>query len=86
MFGIKYDIPEDWGIGLRLLPGESFSSPKFPLRIFIYSDGQTKAVYAQCGNEKYVKTNENEFTLYFHELCPEGPDIWIIGFDPEHTF
>ena len=46
MFGIKYDIPEYWGIGLRLLPGASFSSPKYPLRISIYSDGQTKAVYA----------------------------------------
>ena len=85
--GVTIARPNSNEFALKMQPGPSFASYRYPLHISILCESsQIKAVHAQCGNEEILKFNENDFTLYFNSHCPSGPSIYLLGFDSLHHY
>ena len=85
-FGIRKKIVFSENLATFIRTGSWFSQTRFPLRINVEGKGRIRAVHAKCGHEEIVKYEENNFVLYFHESCENGPEIWIFGYDTEHEY
>ncbi|CAG9311913.1 unnamed protein product [Blepharisma stoltei] len=86
LFGIHNKIEGKTTLATHIHPGKEFSQSRYAIRIKIHSGGQIKGALASCAHEELVKFNETDFTLYFHEYCENGPDIWIFGYDREFNY
>lgn len=71
---------------VKLKPGSSFAQSRYPLKISIQGEGQIYAVHSRCGHEDIIKYKYNDFTLFFHEYCEDGPEIYIVGYDTHHNY
>lgn len=85
LIGSSLKIPEHT-YAVHVTPGPEFFNPRYPLHLTVHGEGQIRAVFAQCASEQIIKYNEHDFILYFNEVCPQGPDIWLIGFDTEFPY
>ncbi len=70
----------------KLKPGSSFAQSRYPLKIAIQGEGQIYAVHSRCGHEDIIKYKYNDFTLFFHEYCDEGPEIYLVGYDRDSRY
>ena len=86
MIGTKVQVETGKNLGLVFKAGRNLAEPRYPLHIRVIGEGQVQAVLARCGHEEIVKYNENDFVLYFHERCEQGPEIWMLGFDLEYDY
>ncbi|CAG9319881.1 unnamed protein product [Blepharisma stoltei] len=86
LFGIDYKIKGSDSVATHITPGLDFSQGRYPIRIKSKNDEKFSVIYGKCGIEEIVKYNENDFTFYFNEYCADGPDIWILGYDPEKVY
>ena len=86
VIGTKVQVETGKNLGLVFRAGRNLAEPRYPLHIRVIGEGQVQAVLARCGHEEIVKYNENDFVLFFHERCEEGPEIWMMGFDLEYDY
>lgn len=75
LFGYKIEIDGKSMMASFLNLGNEFSQSRFPIRIRVHGEGQIRGAFAKCSHEEIIKNNEHDFILYFHEYCPNGPDI-----------
>lgn len=86
LLGVKIPLKVGENLGNYINFGPQFSESRFPLHIKVLGEGQVQAVLAKCGHEEIIKYNENDFILYFHEHCTNGPEIWMLGYDEEFEY
>lgn len=84
--GVNLKVPIKENLATLIRLGPDFSTPRMPLRVTVLGEGQSKAMHAHCGHEEIIKYDENDFVLYFHEYCKEGPEIWIFGYDTDFEY
>jgi hypothetical protein len=86
LLGVKFPLKVGENLAAVILPGPEFQEPRFPIHFKVTGEGQVQAVLGKCGDEEIVKYNENDFILFFHEHCEEGPQVWMLGFDLEFDY